>query len=81
MSGAEPHEPTDACAAAHCYWHNVDEPLAPRFYRMCGECFHVFYTAEELTAAWETLRAEIPELGPAPPARDIASCPLCSHDW
>lgn len=40
-----------------CMIHNRSEPVRPGDYRICGECWHVFRTAEELVA--ETHRAEL----------------------
>lgn len=77
------HEPTEACAAVHCWWHNADEP-SEGAYRVCFECRHTYPTAEALRQAWteEVGPAYAPGPAPAPPPADeILACPLCSHDW
>lgn len=37
------HEPTDACAPIHCYWHCIDEPGPAE--KTCFECGHRYRTA------------------------------------
>ena len=46
-----PHEPDERCGDLHCYIHGVDEP-AEGAYKTCGECGHVYRTAEALREAW-----------------------------
>lgn len=47
-----PHEPTDECEPVHCYSHHVDE-YARDPYLVCGECFHVYRSAQELRRAYQ----------------------------
>ena len=80
-----PHEPSKACGDTHCYMHNLDEPSTGAF-RVCGECGHVYRTAEDLRMAWTDTAAdgwapEVPTSAGAPPAEQIYACPLCCHDW
>lgn len=79
-----PHDPGPECGDLHCCYHHVDEP-ADGAYRVCGECFHVYPTAETLREAW-AVTAEGYGLPPgtdviAPPAEQIYGCPYCVHDW
>jgi hypothetical protein len=79
-----PHEPSEACGDMHCYMHHVDEPSTGAF-RVCGECGHVYRTAEDLRMAWADAQ-DAPGFGlspdaAAPPAEQIYACPLCAHDW
>lgn len=79
-----PHEPTEACDADHCYSHHEDEPIqGGSYYRICGECFHLYPTVDDLRAAYV---AEATKIDPAvakvsPPVEKIVFCPLCTHDW
>ena len=75
-----PHEPSEACADTHCYWHNVDEPSTGAC-RICGECGHVFGSPENLRAEWKANAP--PELArqDVPPADEITFCPLCAHSF
>lgn len=71
------HQEAPGCEPnKHCWIHDVDEPEEGAF-RVCGECFHVFMTAEELIQAdskwYEDGRRNDPER--------IWSCPLCTHDF
>lgn len=77
-----PHEPGPECGDTHCYWHNVDEP-AEGAYRVCGECGHVYRTAEALRAAFmDELAPDLGDLPGMPPLADeILGCPMCLHDW
>jgi hypothetical protein len=51
-----PHHSNDECRPYHCAWHEVDEPLEG--YLLCGECFHIFVTEEELVEADYAMRSE-----------------------
>jgi hypothetical protein len=78
----QPHKPTGECWPSHCCWHNLDED-ADGAYRVCGECFHVYRTAEDLRAVF---MAEVAPLltgmpSEAPAAEEIYACPYCAHDW
>lgn len=53
LQGSEGCEP-----ALHCVWCNVDEPDNP-CYRACGECLHVFATAEDLLREHNTMLRDI----------------------
>jgi hypothetical protein len=61
---SSPHQPTDACRDDHCYSCGVDEPLGRRYYILCGECFHVYYTKGALRRAY---RREMWRIHRAPP--------------
>jgi hypothetical protein len=73
------HEPTDACRAWHCHWHNVDEAAVG--YRICGECLHTYATYGELKVAFY-LQVMRPR-GQLWPTEDqeFWFCPLCAHDF
>lgn len=84
----EPHQPDSDCRHGewdHCYAHSVDENAADA-YQICGECFHVFRTADELVAATAQRIAEVsvgvenPMSGPTDPEK-IFACPHCAHDF
>lgn len=73
----------------YCYSCKRHEPLPPEYYRMCGECFHVFETEKGLV---ESHNALIRSMAVAVPGQDerppyaklggpIWSCPLCLHDF
>jgi hypothetical protein len=69
---------------SHCAIHNVAEP-SDGAYQVCGECGHVYMTAEDLIEADLRVRQEIGGLfGDAAPeawlAGEIYICPECSHD-
>lgn len=81
----QPHEPSDACGGLHCHWHGTDEPDEGA-YRVCGECCHVYRTAEDLRAAWAGAAKDSYDLPPgtdvtAPPAEQIYACCYCAHDF
>jgi hypothetical protein len=59
-----PHEPTDVCAGDHCFSCHEDEPImeGEKAYRVCGECFHVYWTARDLRRAYR--RADRQMSGP-----------------
>lgn len=80
-----PHEPGPECGDTHCYSHHVDESDVGAW-RVCGECFHVYPTAEALREAWADVTADGYGLPPgtdviAPPVEQIHACPYCLHDW
>lgn len=66
----------------HCEIHGY-EPIPPNgnYHRICGECHHVFLTAEELVdkdaamfrSVTGKLRRDRPE--------NIKICPECTHDF
>lgn len=86
-----PHEPTSACEADHCAFHNEDEPAGAGAI-VCGECLHTYPTPEDLYAVDAQLRADL-NLTPVPLAgittadfqaavdAYIYVCPLCAHDF
>ncbi len=76
-----PHEVTPACVDKHCYSCGVDEDVPRSYYLVCGECGHVYRTPEELVAADQAWRdaAGLPAMRCV--ADDVASCPLCGHDF
>ena len=66
-----------------CMIHNEYEPFEKGVdYRACGECCHVFETANELI--WENNRMlnfiRIPH-DENPDPETIVVCPLCTHDF
>lgn len=86
------HRPDERCATnAHCWSHNVDELDQPGDYRVCGECWHIFRTEEDLLQAnkdlLEAMRIATPKhlryQVPVPEASGerIYSCPFCTHDF
>jgi hypothetical protein len=78
-----PHNASAECGDMHCYYHGLDEDPEGAF-RVCGECFHVYRTAEALREAWGAEVSEaVPESGPVtpPPAEKILACVYCCHDW
>lgn len=69
-----------------CYGCMRCEPLREGDYLVCGECFHVFRTSEELVSADVAIAQRVAEWNgfdePDPrPADQIASCPVCAHDF
>ena len=60
----------------HCFIHHADE-YEPDPYIVCGECFHVYETAEALE---NTHQANFPD-SPSKIAIDISCCPECIHDF
>lgn len=54
------------------------EPIPEKYFRICGECWHVFVTAEELVQAY---RDEMPEPKRPTPLEEIYFCPYCTHDF
>jgi hypothetical protein len=83
------HEPTDACQADHCWWHNVDEPGTG--YITCPECGHLYRTARELRRAyrrqlrngrrWGIPRWRILLRALTIRAKKISFCQECIHDF
>lgn len=53
------HEFTDECGDTHCWWHNVDEPWNDSYYCVCGECFHVYKTEQELVDEYNRVTGEM----------------------
>lgn len=84
-----PHNPTPACEADHCSFHNEDEPsLASTI--VCGECGHAFQDVQALARQDAVMRSQVgmPPLaiiGPIPEGPDLFRlfpvCPFCSHDF
>lgn len=71
----------------HCYIHNRHEPSLPGDYRACLECGHVYRTPWEVMLELLFLYRHWFNMGwdkflqPIPPADEIYSCPLCTHDF
>jgi hypothetical protein len=63
----------------HCALHGY-EPVPPIYYVICGECRHVFVTANELVEADRAVRRDcgLPDVPQRP--NTITVCPLCTHD-
>lgn len=73
------HPPSEACAAWHCWEHEVDEADEP-CHIACLECRHVFRTAGELLEA-DRRRAADMKTPPPVSVEEITCCPFCFHDW
>lgn len=58
-----------------CWTHGVLEPMTPTTFCVCGECFHVFASAEELL---NEARAFTPDITDAD---KVWCCPHCAHDF
>jgi hypothetical protein len=87
----EPHDASDDCAADHCFYHHVDEPIPMAQLsgaQVCIECGHYYASGEVLADVDEQVGVEDyglhPEWGPPRGRRDpsqIFTCPLCCHDF
>lgn len=72
-----------------CYGCMRSEPIPPGgAYRICGECFHVYETADDLiriyNAEGDRLADQHPEEPRSPWVTDpeaIFFCPVCIHDF
>lgn len=66
----------------HCWIHHANEAVEDP-YIVCGECGHVYVTAEDLEAAWAREVATDPNwLGKTiPKADEIGFCQECIHDF
>lgn len=79
----------------YCWYHHALEPMTATTYRVCGECFHVFETAQELVDAHNVV---IDQINNEPRERGyksmnlaarktvetvhlIYACPFCVHDF
>lgn len=69
------HDPCDSW----CYGCMRCEPCREEDYQLCGECFHVYRTAEELVEHHAT--ALLVSVDECCPADEIAVCPICAHDF
>lgn len=73
--------PNDRCAI------HGHEPIPANCYRVCGECWHAYATADELIEADYAVRLDLAEadgLADLVERRDpdlIHICPLCTHDF
>lgn len=75
------HEPSDACAAVHCWGHDVDED-SEGAWRVCFECKHAYRSPDELQREWvANAPPDLPDRETPPPVERIYFCPLCMHDW
>ena len=63
-----------------CYIHGY-EPMPPQYYRICGECWHVYVTPEELVQKDLYQRASVSLPVEPMKAEDITICPECLHDF
>lgn len=62
-----------------CYGCERCEPVRDGDYTVCGECLHVYRTAEEL---WERYVDGAPEgTYSARSVDDVFFCPVCMHDF
>lgn len=67
-----------------CYYHERDEPVPEDgcVFRICGECFHLFRTAEDLMQQHSLELAKLKlERRTAPSVEAIYACPFCAHDF
>lgn len=65
----------------HCYMHHSDESPEGAW-RICGECFHVYRSPEDLQREWtDNAPPDLPGRETPPPVENIYFCPLCVHDW
>lgn len=66
-----------------CYSHYCWEKVAERPFLICGECFHVFNTAEELVEDDRKARQEfmVPDVAKPRDPDQIFCCPHCVHDF
>lgn len=61
-----------------CRIHHVPEPDLPGDFRACGECWHVWRTADDFRAdlvehyGWRAWRMDLTQ---------VYACPLCAHDF
>lgn len=78
--GTGQHEPTEACLSKHCFFHHVDEPGGETAYVVCGECFHVYVTPEDLVTLATRPEAFLFSES-IPKASEIYVCPLCAHEF
>lgn len=65
---------------SHCFIHHENEPVPDDVYLVCGECFHVYATAQDLINAYERVTEEMGSRQTRP-ADEIMSCPHCVHDF
>jgi hypothetical protein len=73
------HQPTnDQEQIDTCYIHGYEPIPETGYYRLCGECYHVFVTPEELVEAY-VLNAPSPVV--VPDVAEIHFCPHCTHDF
>jgi hypothetical protein len=68
----------EGICASYCWSHEACEPVREGDYLVCGECFHIFRTPEELVDA---LMATSEPGRQRPKAEDIFFCPHCIHDF
>lgn len=75
-----------------CWSHCQIEVFTETSLRMCGECWHVFQSEQELIDAYNDNAPKEPLLAPGdteptPPPEPVTSvdqiffCPHCIHDW
>lgn len=72
-----------------CYGCMQREPIPPGgAYLVCGECFHVYATADDLVDTFNRRGDELADLEPAQPRsawvldpERINFCPICIHDF
>ena len=63
----------------HCWEHHKDETTDETPFIVCGECWHIYQTAQELETLYnEEVKANG---GPWRTVTDIFFCPLCIHDF
>lgn len=73
--------PKDDVCMDWCYGCARCEPLRLGDYRVCGECFHVFRTEEELIERASRRWMVGADHSPTSVADSIAVCPICAHDF
>lgn len=77
----EAEETEPLAFADECAIHG-HEPIPKDYYRVCGECGHVFVTADELVSKDLAMHHAVGLLDAQPrdPER-IEVCPECTHDF
>lgn len=62
-----------------CYLHHaIETPSHPDEAWVCGECWHVYASKNDVVETERRLYADTP---PDRTFEQIGSCPFCAHDW
>ncbi len=70
----------------YCFSCNAHEPLEPTYYRVCGECLHVFRTEADLLLLHNEILDElsvsaVTAVKKVTSGEQVFSCPKCIHDF
>ena len=57
------------------------EPLPEKYYLVCGECWHVYVTEQDLMNEHDKLVEELGLTVFEVKAEQVHICPLCAHDF